>query len=61
MNTSPAVLVSILNYNNTKDVIKTVDTFYHQEYPNFDIQVIDNGSTDGCVARLNKRFQPFIK
>ena len=56
MNTSPTVLISILNYNNTQDAIETIDCFYKQVYPNVDIQVIDNGSTDGCVAKLKKRF-----
>lgn len=49
-------LVSIIipNYNREVLVAETVQNMLDQDYPEKEIIVIDDGSTDGSVARLNK-------
>ncbi|RPI77501.1 MAG: glycosyltransferase family 2 protein [Desulfobacteraceae bacterium] len=50
------VLVSILNFNKIEDTIKTIECFKEQTYPAMDLMVIDNASTNDCVARLHVHF-----
>lgn len=52
----PKVLVSVLNYNNATDVMETIACYRRQTYPNFDLQVVDNASTEDCVTRIRERF-----
>jgi len=56
----PEVFVIILNWNETEDTIKCINSFLHLEYLNYDLIVIDNGSTDDSVRRIKERF-PQIK
>lgn len=56
----PEVFVIILNWNETEDTIKCINSFLHLEYSNYDLIVVDNGSTDDSVRRIKERF-PQIK
>lgn len=56
MKKDPKVLVSILNFNSSKEVLRTIECFQAQTYPNFDLQVIDNASTEDCVPLIRSRF-----
>ena len=60
MSSLPRVLISILNYNDNVDVIETIECFYKQSYSNFDIQLIDNSSTNNCVNIIKERY-PSLK
>ena len=48
----PAVLVVILNWNGWEGTAAAVDSVLRQDYANFRIRVIDNGSIDESVTRL---------
>lgn len=51
------VAIIILNWNGINDTIKCLDSFRHQTYKNFKITVIDNGSTDDSLIRLEEYSQ----
>lgn len=59
MENYPKVLVSVLNYNSFENTVETIECYQHQTYPNFHLQLIDNGSTNDCVAKLKRRFPSF--
>jgi len=53
---SPKVIVLILSYNG-KDLLEDSLSSYSQNtYDNFEIVVVDNGSSDGTVSYVNKNF-----
>lgn len=54
------VLIVILNYNGIHLLKKHLSSVTKTEYSNFDIVVVDNGSTDQSVEYLEKNF-PNIK
>lgn len=56
----PKVYIIILNWNGSEDTIKCVDSFSQLQYPNYELVVLDNGSTDNSVRRIKKKF-PKIK
>lgn len=49
---SPAISIVILNWNGADDTLACLDSLAALTYPNFDVIVVDNGSTDDSVARL---------
>lgn len=48
----PRVLVSILNHNKVDLTLATIQSLKRTEYPNFDLQLVDAGSTNDCVQRI---------
>jgi GT2 family glycosyltransferase len=48
----PSVLVVILNWNGWEETLLSVDSALRLDYPNLRVLVIDNGSVDESVARL---------
>lgn len=52
----PFVYVLILNWNGKLLTVDCVESVLKSDYANFRVVVIDNGSTDGSVALLRKRF-----
>ncbi len=52
----PKVVIVILNWNRASDTIECVDSIQNLAYPNFEIVVVDNASTDGSVVALEKKF-----
>jgi GT2 family glycosyltransferase len=48
----PLVYIVILNWNGHEDTLRCVASLDQQDYPNFRILVIDNGSTDRSVEVL---------
>lgn len=50
------VSIIILNWNGLKDTIECLESVQKIDYPNFDIIVVDNGSTDGSVAAIKESF-----
>jgi GT2 family glycosyltransferase len=52
MVTIPKVVVTVLNYNRHQDTIDCINSLLKCSYPQFDILVVDNGSTDGSFGRI---------
>jgi GT2 family glycosyltransferase len=50
------IAIVILNWNGRDDTIECVDSVRAIDYPNFEILIVDNGSLDGSVSALRKRF-----
>jgi GT2 family glycosyltransferase len=50
------VSVIVLNWNGRDDTIACVESLKAVEYPNFVTLVVDNGSTDGSVTAIRRRF-----
>lgn len=52
----PKVLVLILSYNGKELLEDSVSTYLANDYPNFEVVVIDNGSSDGTKEYVEKSF-----
>lgn len=52
--TKPKVAIILLNWNGWKDTIDCIKSFEKVSYPNFQIIVVDNGSSDDSVNKLSK-------
>lgn len=52
MNECPFVSVIVLNWNGETYIAKCLDSLLEQTYPNYEVLVVDNGSTDGSVELL---------
>jgi GT2 family glycosyltransferase len=53
---SPLVDVIILNWNRPQDTIDCVESILHSDYARYRVTVVDNGSTDDSVQRVQARF-----
>ena len=53
---SPKVSIIILNWNGADDTIKCVNSFSQLEYPQYDLVVVDNKSTDDSAKRISATF-----
>ena len=48
----PKVAIIILNWNGWKNTIECLESLYQIDYPNYEILLIDNGSKDGSVEKI---------
>ncbi len=48
----PIVSISLINYNGKKFVIKAIESAVNQDYPNLEIIITDNNSTDGTREEI---------
>jgi GT2 family glycosyltransferase len=53
---NPKVAIIVINWNNATDTLSCLESLSKLEYSNFDVVVIDNGSTDNSVEFLQNRF-----
>ena len=53
---SPSVAIIILNWNNWQDTVQCLESLSQIDYPNYQIVVVDNGSTDDSVLQLKQIF-----
>ena len=51
---SPKISIIILNWNGWKDTIECLKSFEKVDYPNYEIIVVDNASTDDSVKKLKE-------
>ena len=54
--TRPKVAIIILNWNGKEDTIECLESLKHITYPNYEILLVDNGSTDGSVECFRERY-----
>jgi len=52
----PKVVVIVLNWNGKKDTFECLQSLKHLDYPNYEIIVVDNASTDGSQKFIRKNF-----
>lgn len=51
---APLVWVVVLNYNGAPDTLNCLDSLASIDYPNFQVLVVDNGSTDDSLRTLQR-------
>ena len=52
MKTFPPVTISVINYNDRKFIFQAIDSAVKQNYPNLEIIITDNLSTDGTREEI---------
>ena len=55
----PKVSIIILNYNSEKYLARCLDSVEKLEYPNYEVIIVDNASTDGSVKFIQNNFSAF--
>lgn len=53
---SPPVSVLIVTWNRREDLLRSVESALAQTYPNLEVVVLDNASTDGSAEAVRSRF-----
>jgi len=48
----PKVAIIILNWNGWKDTIECLESVFRNAYLNYQVIVVDNGSTDGSIEKI---------
>jgi GT2 family glycosyltransferase len=56
----PLISIVVLNWNGRKILTRCLDAVFNQTYPNFEVILSDNGSTDGSVEFVRKNY-PRVK
>ena len=56
-NLNPLVSIIILNYNAGNLLLNCVDSVFKSTYPNFEVLVVDNISTDNSHIVCKKKFE----
>lgn len=52
----PKIIVLILSYNGRHLLKEAISSYLNNDYPNFEVAVIDNGSIDGTEEFIGKNF-----
>lgn len=52
----PKVVVGTLTWNQKSDVLECLESLEKLDYPNYEIVVVDNGSSDGTLEAIRERF-----
>ncbi|MEM3833371.1 MAG: glycosyltransferase family 2 protein [Thermoprotei archaeon] len=52
----PLVSIVIINHNGIEHIQKCLESVFSTSYPNFEVILIDNASTDGSLALVKKLF-----
>jgi len=61
MENFPIVTISLINYNGRKFVFQAIESAVNQDYPNLEIILIDNNSTDGTKEEIERRISGWEK
>jgi GT2 family glycosyltransferase len=48
----PSVFIIILNWNGWSDTVECLESIYHINYPNYQIIVVDNNSSDDSIKKI---------
>jgi len=57
---SPHVQIVILSYNQCEDTLRTLDSLSRMTYPNFELIVVDNNSTDLTIKAVQSKYPNVI-
>lgn len=57
----PLVSVIIVNYNGGGVTLRSVMSVLNSDYPNLEVVVVDNGSTDGSAERVESLGLPQVR
>jgi len=57
----PLVSVIIVNYNGGDVTLRSVTNVLNSDYPNLEVVVVDNGSTDGSIEKVEVLGSPQVK
>ena len=57
---SPKVFAITLNWNGKADTVECIASLKKSDYPNIEIIIVDNGSTDGSVSAIRTEFPDII-
>ena len=52
----PLVAIVVLNWNGLHDTLKCFESLETITYPDYELMLVDNGSTDGSAACLRARY-----
>lgn len=52
----PRVAVIILTWNRVEDIVTCLESFAHLDYPNYEVIVVDNASSDITVPTVREKF-----
>jgi GT2 family glycosyltransferase len=61
MNKPPSVAIIILNFNKRADVLEAIESALATEYPEVQVLVVDNASTDGSWEAISKTYPELSK
>lgn len=53
---NPPVSISVVNYNGQRFVESCFSAIFELDYPEFDVMMVDNASTDNSVSLVEKKF-----
>ncbi|GBF80945.1 glycosyltransferase family 2 protein [Aphanothece sacrum] len=53
---NPKILIIILNWNGKKDTLECLESSTKIDYDNYEIVVVDNGSTDDSVKSIREKY-----
>lgn len=57
---SPRIAIIILNWNGKEDTLECLATVSQLDYTNYEVVVVDNGSTDDSVHAISKQYPDII-
>ena len=56
----PKICIILLNFNNWKDSVECLGSLLETDYPNFDIVLVDNNSTDYSVENIERWLKSIV-
>lgn len=56
----PKVFIIIVNWNGLKDTLECLQSVFKQDYPNFEVIMVDNGSKDNSVQVIRNAYPQII-
>ncbi len=57
----PNVVIVILNWNGWKDTVECLESLYQISYPNYDVIVLDNASSDESLEKIREYCEGKLK